>query len=84
MVNLKLMFRNKCQVKLRRGARFKQKMGYVKISATNIKLIKSPPTMWWRLIVLVLSIVIIIINKKFDDVNALQSPIFIRSLRIFF
>ena len=43
--------------------------------------------MWWRLIVLVLSIfviIIIIIIQQFDDVNALQSPIFIRSLRIFF
>ena len=43
--------------------------------------------LWWRLIVivLVLSIVVIIINiiiiiiQQFDDVNALQSPIFIRS-----
>ena len=48
--------------------------------------IKSPPTMWWRLIVLVLSIavIIIIILQQFDDVNALQSPIFIRSSRNFF
>ena len=45
---------------------------------------KSSPTMWWRIIVLVLSIVvIIIILLQFDDVKALQSPIFIRSLRIF-
>ena len=36
---------------------------------------KSPPTIWWRLIVLVLSIFIII--QQFNDVNALQSPIFI-------
>ena len=40
--------------------------------------------MWWRVIVLVLSIVviiiiIIIILQQFDNVNALQSPIFIRS-----
>ena len=28
---------------------------------TRIRLIKSPPTMWWRLIVLVLSIFVIII-----------------------
>ena len=36
----------------------------------------------WRLIVLVLSvgfIIIIIILQQFDGVNALQSPIFIRS-----
>ena len=43
--------------------------------------------MWWRLIVLVLSIVviiIIIIIQQFDDVNTLQSPIFIRSSQLFF
>ena len=43
--------------------------------------------MWWKLIVLVLSIVviiIIIIIQQYDDVNALQSPIFIRSSRNFF
>ena len=34
--------------------------------------------MWWKLIVLVLSIAVIIL-QQFDDVNALQSPIFIRS-----
>ena len=61
--------------------------------------------MWWRLIVLVLSIVVIIIIQQFDDVksanlhikdgsheldcifkidmNALQSPIFIRTSRCF-
>ena len=45
--------------------------------------------MWWKLIVLVLSIVVIIINiiiinniiKQFNDVNVLQSPIFIRPLQ---
>ena len=44
--------------------------------------------MWWKLIVLVLSIVVIIINiiiiniiKQFNDVNVLQSPIFIRSFQ---
>ena len=45
--------------------------------------------MWWRLIVLVMSIVviiiiIIIIIQQFDDVNTLQSPIFIRSSQLFF
>ena len=44
--------------------------------------------MWWRLFVLVLSVVviiiIIIIIQQFDDVNALQSPILIRSSRKFF
>ena len=42
--------------------------------------------MWWRLIVSVLSIVviIIIILQQFDDMNALQSPIFIRSSRNLF
>ena len=54
----------------------------------NFTLIKSPPTMWWRLIVLVLSIAVIIIIitilQQFDDVNALQSPIFLLSSRIFF
>ena len=39
--------------------------------------IKSPPTMWWRLIDLVLSIVVIIIIQQFDDMNVLQSQIFI-------
>ena len=40
--------------------------------------------MWWRLIVSVLSIVvIIIIIQQFDDVNTLQSPIFIRSSQLF-
>ena len=50
-------------------------------------LVKSPPTMWWRLIVLVLSIAVIIIIiflQEFDDVNSLQSPIFIRCSQIFF
>ena len=47
--------------------------------------------MWWRLIVLVLSIAVIllllffiiisIIIQQFDDVNALNSPIFFRSSR---
>ena len=44
--------------------------------------------MWWRLIVLVLSIVVIIILiillQQFDDVNALQSPIFTQSSQLFF
>ena len=59
--------------------------GYVILQDT---LINSPPIMWWKLIVLVLSIVvvviiIIIIIQQFDDVNALQSLIFIRSSRFF-
>ena len=60
------------------------------MSSHLIVIIKSPPTMWWRLIVLMLLIVVIIINiiiiilQQFDNVNALQSPIFIRSLRTFF
>ena len=46
-------------------------------------LIRSPPTMWWRFIVLVLSIfVIIIIIQQFDDVSTIQSPIFIKSEKI--
>ena len=45
--------------------------------------VKSSPTMWWRLIVSVLSIVIIILLQQFDDVNALQSPIFIRCSQLF-
>ena len=45
--------------------------------------------MWWRLFVLVLYIVviiiiIIIILQQFDDVDALQSPIFIQSSQLFF
>ena len=44
-----------------------------------IKSPPTPPTMWWKLNVLMLSIVIIIILQQFDDVNALQSPIFIQS-----
>ena len=40
--------------------------------------------MLWRLIVLVLSIfVIIILLQQLDDINALQSPIFIRSSQFF-
>ena len=41
--------------------------------------------MWWRLIILVLSIVVVIIVfiQQFEDVNALQSPIFIRSAQFF-
>ena len=52
----------------------------LQLSAKIALFIKSPPTMWWRLIVLVLSIfvmLIIIIIQQFEDVNALQSPIFI-------
>ena len=52
----------------------------LQLSAKIALFIKSPPTMWWRLIVLVLSLfvmIIIIIIQQFEDVNALQSPIFI-------
>ena len=52
-------------------------------SAVYFRYNKFTPTMRWRLIVLVLSVVIIIIQKS-DDVNALQSPIFSRSLRKIF
>ena len=48
------------------------------MTLTVLDIFNSSPNMWWRLIVLVLSIVIIILLQQLD-VNALQSPIFIQS-----
>ena len=40
--------------------------------------------MWWSAVLVLSIVIIIVINiQQFEDVNALQSPIFIRSYPIF-